>query len=224
MTEKLPAEKDVRDARKRGRPVQMCPQKRETLVLDCAIELLSERAPEDVTMADIARRANMSKRTLYSLYRSREELLGAGLARMSKALFRPLRLEERDAPLEERLRILLTFNPHREKPEVVIEMLRTVIAEARSYPELSRSLSRSGPAHAAGLVRDELARAVETGEVALSADEIAAAAELLVDMVVGNAIPGLLDPDRIPRSSEEQNIRRDRAIHIFLHGVCRGKA
>lgn len=218
MTEN-PPDADEQGGRKRGRPVQMCPRKRETLVLDCAMELLSERVPDEVTMADIARRAGMSKRTLYTLYRSREELLGAGLARMSRTLFRPLRLEERDAPLEERLRILLTFNPRREPPGVVIEMLRTVIAEARCYPELSRTLSRSGPVHAASLVEDELARAVEAGEVALHPDEIAGAAEVLVDMVVGNAIPALLDPDRVPRNPDEQAARRDRAIDIFLHGV-----
>ncbi|MGR3496265.1 helix-turn-helix domain-containing protein [Citreimonas sp.] len=83
MTEN-PPDADEQGGRKRGRPVQMCPRKRETLVLDCAMELLSERAPDEVTMADIARRAGMSKRTLYTLYRSREELLGAGLARMSR--------------------------------------------------------------------------------------------------------------------------------------------
>ncbi|MGR3496264.1 TetR/AcrR family transcriptional regulator C-terminal domain-containing protein [Citreimonas sp.] len=102
---------------------------------------------------------------------------------------------------------------------MVIEMLRTVIAEARCYPELSRTLSRSGPVHAASLVEDELARAVEAGEVALHPDEIAGAAEVLVDMVVGNAIPALLDPDRVPRNPDEQAARRDRAIDIFLHGV-----
>ena len=42
--------------RKRGRPVQMCQAEREALVLDCAIALLSEMGPEDVTMDDIAQR------------------------------------------------------------------------------------------------------------------------------------------------------------------------
>ncbi|MEY8842629.1 TetR/AcrR family transcriptional regulator [Cribrihabitans sp. XS_ASV171] len=188
-------------------------------MLDSAIELLSARAPDEVTMADIARHACMSKRTLYTLYRSREELLGAGLARMSKALFRPLRPDERDASLEERLRILLTFNPKREPPEAVIEMLRTVIAAARTYPDLARDLGRSGPVQVAGLVQDELARAARAGEIALDPVEIPAVSELLVDMVVGNAIPSLLDPERILRNPEEQAARRDRAIDIFLHGV-----
>ncbi|SDK04019.1 TetR/AcrR family transcriptional regulator [Aliiruegeria lutimaris] len=214
-----PAREEDESVRKRGRPVQMCQTEREALVLDCAIALLSEKGPEEVTMADIAQSAGMSKRTLYALYRSREELLGAGLARMSKALFRPLRPDERDASLEERLRILLTLNPGPEPPQVVIEMLRTVIAGARSYPDMGRSLSRKGPGQVASLLCEELVRAADAGEIELSPDEIPAAAELLVDMVLGNAIPCLLDPDRILRLPEERAARRDKAIDIFLNGV-----
>ncbi|WP_347309646.1 TetR/AcrR family transcriptional regulator [Defluviimonas sp. SAOS-178_SWC] len=205
--------------RRRGRPVQMDPAERETLVLDCAIELLSERGPDDVTMADIARRAGMSKRTLYALYRSREELLGAGLQRIGKTLFRPLAPEERDASLEERLRILLSFDTKMENPSVPLEMLRVVIAEARNYPEMSRSLSRTGPGQVCDMLCAELAGAVEAGEIALDPDDIPASAELLVDMVVGNTIPCLLDPERLLRLPEENAARRDRAIAIFLNGV-----
>lgn len=214
-----PAGCDERAARRRGRPVQMDPAEREALVLDRAIELLSERGPDDVTMADIAKRAGMSKRTLYALYGSREELLGAGLKRMSQSLFRPLDPDERGASLEERLRILLTFTPRVENPFVPLEMLRAVIAGAPNYPELGRSLSRKGPGQVADLLHEELARSAESGEIEIAPEEIAAAAELLVDMVVGNTIPCLLDPDRILLDPEEQAARRDRAIDIFLNGV-----
>ena len=197
----------------------MCPVERETAVIDCAIALLSERGAEDVTMADIAKSAGMSKRTLYELFTSREELLGAGLARMGAKLFRPLRPDERDASLEERLRILLTLNPSWEPPEVVIKMLRAVIAEVPTYPDLGRRLSRTGPGQVVDLLVEELSRAAETGEIELRADEIVPTAELLVDMVVGNTIPCLLDPDRILSLPEEQAARRDRALAIFLNGV-----
>ena len=116
--------------------MQMETAERESLVLDCAIALLSEHGPDDVTMADIAGRAGMSKRTLYALYGSREELLGAGLKRMSQSLFRPLDPDERGASLEERLRILLTFTPRVENPFVPLEMLRAVIAGAPLIPAL----------------------------------------------------------------------------------------
>ncbi len=206
-------------SRKRGRPVQMEASEREALVLDCAIELLSERGPDDVTMADIAERAGMSKRTLYELYRSREELLGAGLRKISNALFRPLHPSERNASLEDRLRILLTFDPKLEVGSVPLEMLRIVIASARSYPEMARNLSDKGPGQVIDLLCAELARSAETGEVNLRRDEIRTTAELLVDMVVGDIIPCLLDPERVLSLPEERAARRDRAIQIFLNGV-----
>lgn len=205
--------------RKRGRPVSMCPNARESAVLDAAIALMSECGPEGVTMTDIARRAGMSKRTLYALYPSREELLGAGLARISKSLFRTLRPEERASSLKERLRILLTFNPMREPPEVLLEILRLVIAGARTYPDLGRSLSCSGPKLIVDLVAMELREARSVGEISLAEEEIDRAAELLVDMVVGNTIPALLDPDCLLTDPTLQAERRDLALRIFLEGV-----
>lgn len=214
-----PADCDTPATRRRGRPVQMDAAEREALVLDCAIALLSEHGPDDVTMSDIASHAGMSKRTLYSLYGSREELLGAGLKRMSERLFRPLEPEERGASLEERLRILLTLTPAADNPEVPLEMLRVVIAKARQHPEMGRSLSRKGPAHVVGLLANELAQAADAGEIAIAEKDIPAAAELLVDMVVGNTIACLLDRERILRRPEERAARRDQAIHIFLNGL-----
>ena len=61
--------------------------------------------------------------------------------------------------------------------------------------------------------------AVASTEVASRLSRPPAAAELLVDMVVGNAIPALLDPDRVLRNPEEQAARRDWALDIFLNGV-----
>lgn len=213
------ADCDDRAARRRGRPVQMETAEREALVLDRAIALLSEHGPDDVTMSDIARHAGMSKRTLYALYGSREELLGAGLKRMSQSLFRPLEPEERGASLEERLRILLTLAPAVENPDVPLEMLRIVIAAARKHPAMGRDLGRKGPGHVVDLLAEELAQAAASGEIAICAADIPAAAELLVDMVVGNTIACLLDRDRVLRLPEERAARRDKAIHIFLNGV-----
>lgn len=213
------ADAEITPARRRGRPVQMCPQEREVLVLDCAIALLTERGAEDVTVADIAQRAGMSKRTLYGLYRSREELLGAALRRISDTIFRPLRPDERSATLEDRLRILLTFDPDMRAPELPIEILRIIVAEVRNFPDLGRSLSRKGPGQVATFLAEELARAAQAGEVDLDPDDIAPSAELLVDMVFGDTIHCMLDPDRIKQWPEERAARRDRAINLFLNGV-----
>ena len=216
---KDPANTEESRARRRGRPVQMDPAERESLVLEAAIGLMSDTRPDEVTMAAIAQRASMSKRTLYALYGSREELLGACLQQMGKSLFRPLRPDERDASLEDRLRILLTLNPSMENPQAPLEMLRAVIAEARSYPQLACSLGKNGPGQVVDLLCRELTAAAAAGDIALSTEDIPGAAELLLDMVMGNTIACLLDPDRMLRLPAERAARRDRAIAIFLNGV-----
>lgn len=134
-------------------------------------------------------------------------------------MFRPLLPEERNNSLEERLGLLLTFDRKRERPEVVIEMLRAVICEARTYPELGRTLTASGPGLVVDLVRKELTLAADAGEIELAADAIPSAAQLLVDMVMGNTIHCLLDPDHILPQIEQHEARRDQAIGIFLNGV-----
>lgn len=195
----------------------MEPAEREALVLDCAMRLFSEHGPDTVTMTDIARCAGMSKRTLYGLYGSQEELIGAVLSRMVATFFRPLHPGERDAPLAERLRVLLTFSPG--GGAVPLEMLRVVIAGARKFPETGRNLARMFPGAVAGLLGTELARGIEAGEIALTPESVPAAADMLLDMVVGNAIACLLDPDYMSTCPEEQAARRDWAISIFLDGA-----
>lgn len=216
---KDPADDQKPATRRRGRPVQMDPARRECVVLEAAAELLAECRPDEVTMTSIARRAGMSKRTIYGLYDSREELLGACLARMGGTLFRPLNPEERGATLEDRLRIILTMNSASTPPEVPLEMLRALIAEARSYPDLACGLSREGPGQVVRTLTCELSRAARAGEIALAEDDAEDAARLLFDMVMGNAIDCLLDPSRILRLPEERVARRDRAIDIFLNGL-----
>lgn len=207
------------NAPKRGRPVQMEPAEREAMILDCAIALFSERGPEDVTMADIANGTGMSKRTLYAFYPSREAMVAACLERIAGSLFRPLRPDEQSATLEERLRILLTFDAKLDSGAVPLELLRIVISEARNFPETARRLSQKGPMQVSGLLRNELFRAAGRGEIAIPPDQIPQAADLLVDMVVGNIIPGLLDPEGHSPGQDERANRRDLAIWIFLEGV-----
>ncbi len=205
--------------RRRGRPRVMESAEREDRVLDCAISLFSQRGPDDVTMADISRSVGMSKRTLYALYSSREELMAAGLERIVDGLFRPLDPDKCGGELEDRLRNLLTFDSRLGNQSVPLELLRVVIAEARNFPDVASRLSKKGPAQVSGLLCKELLLAAEAGEIAISPNEVPLAASLLVDMVVGNIIPRLLDPKSHFQSPNELASRRDLAIQIFLEGV-----
>ena len=213
-----PALSEAQTSRRRGRPVQMCPAEREALVLDCAIALLSERGAEEVTVADIAQRAGMSKRTLYEHFESHEALLGSVISRMGERIFRPLRPEDEGRSLTERLQILLTLNkpPGAEKSK--LEFLRTLIARAQTYPTLSRQLLENGRGRLIGHVSEELARASRAGEIELAPDAAALAAEMLVNLTFEDPVPRLLLCVDCDPSPEEMVRRRDLAISLFLHG------
>ncbi|WP_226623359.1 TetR/AcrR family transcriptional regulator [Alloyangia pacifica] len=205
--------------RRRGRPVQMDQETREELVLSTASQMIAERGLEDVSVAAIARQVHMSKRTIYTMFDSREALLGACFARIGQRIFRSRDSENSDAPLEERLRHLLTLNEEPTLNEAPLELLRAVITSAPTYPKLACSILESGALTLRGHIARELSEACKTGELALKPEDCDAAAEMLMDMCLGNGIHKLLDPERFCSSPETRAARRDRAITLFLDGA-----
>ena len=205
---------------RRGRPVQMDHAQRETMVLDAAAHLLTEKPLDEVTMSAIARRVRMSKRTVYTLFSSREALLGACLARVGASLFRPLEPEDHSKPLSDRLRKLLTVNRVPFLQAAPLEILRVVIAQAHTYPDLARNMTREGHDKLVQQVARELLAAERSGEVSLGATRADEAAELLVDMIFGGAVRYLLDPSRTMICEEDKAARRDCAISIFMRGLA----
>ncbi len=205
-------------ARRRGRPVQMDMAAREERILEAASSLLTEGGFDHVTMAAIARRAGMSKRTLYEHFESHEALLGSVISRMGERIFRPLRTEDEGRSLTERLQILLTLNKPPGAENSKLEFLRTLIARAQTYPTLSRQLLENGRGRLIGHVSEELARASKAGEIELAADSAALAAEMLVNLTFEDPVPRLLLCVECDPSPEEMAQRRDLAISLFLHG------
>ncbi|MBU2888641.1 TetR/AcrR family transcriptional regulator [Celeribacter halophilus] len=209
---------DCCPARRRGRPVQMDHDAREAAILDAAHELMMEQGFDRVTMAGIARRAGMSKRTLYEYFDGQEALLGQVIARLSASFFRPLPAEDADKPLAERLRFLLTFNKPHGTDQQKREFMRTIIARAQTYPTLARELVQNGHERIVGYVLVELRREIAAGRLRLTEDRAALAAKILVSMVFEDPIPCLLDAGRPEATPEQRAERRDLAISLFLNG------
>lgn len=209
--------------RRRGRPVQIDHETREAMVLDAVGELLMQCRLEDISMSGIARKAGMSKRTLYTIFASREELLGATFARIGQRIFRPLAPEERDLPLVERLDKLLTLNEMPQFEQGAVEVLRAVIAEAPIHPGIARQWDAEGRGALISYISAELACAAESGEVTLHEMTATEAAELLVDMMMGEVLHDLLIPNErhldACHAREDKQMRRRRAIRVFLEGV-----
>ncbi|MCA0964561.1 TetR/AcrR family transcriptional regulator [Salipiger bermudensis] len=209
--------------RRRGRPVQIDQETREAMVLDAVGELLLHCRLEDISMSGIARKAGMSKRTLYTIFASREELLGATFARIGQRIFRPLAAHERDLPLVERLNKLMTLNEIPQFEQGAVEVLRAVIAEAPIHPGIARQWDAEGRGALISYISAELAAATGNGEVTLHDLTATEAAEFLVDMVMGETLHELLTPGEARRAGcdarEEKQLRRQRAIRVFLEGI-----
>ena len=67
-------------------------EQRRLAILAAAAEVFTQRGFHGARTADVARRANISKRDLYAAFRSKEELLGGLIAEGAKAMTAPLSL------------------------------------------------------------------------------------------------------------------------------------
>lgn len=208
---------EIADTRK-GRPVQMGQEIREALILDAAETLLVEDGLKRTSMDAIARRAGMSKRTIYELFDNRDQLLCACIEQKCRAFLRPLETEMKRWPLDDRLRMLLCIKSAPTYEEASLELLRAIIAEARNYPWLAKATHQGGLLALQKLVSEELCSAIRCGEIAMSTDCATRAASMLVSMVFENPVAILLDRETFP-SEAERTARRDMAVEIFLKGL-----
>nr|WP_157973620.1 TetR/AcrR family transcriptional regulator [Tropicimonas sp. IMCC34043] len=220
MSCRCPESGNPKGPRRRGRPVQIEPERRQELLLTATAELLSERRLDEVTMTAVSDRAGMSKRTIYGMFDSREALLEAAITHVSRAIFRPLDDTARALPLADRLRRLMTVNTVPGAENYKIELLRTIITSAKAFPDLARRACDEGFGVLVRNIATEIDIGVRTGEIALPEDQIPLAARILVDMTFENPIPKLLRSDLShpdPACSAE---RRELAIAIFLRGLA----
>lgn len=199
-----------------GRPARFSAQERESLILDALESVIASSGLQGATVAAIAREAGMSKRTLYTLFPSRDAMFGAWVRRLRESVVHPLTPEERRLPLRDRLRRLLRSEAREGAEARRLLVLRSVIAEAPRHPDLAAAFRLQGPEAARCILEDELARACEAGE--LRAPDPAAAARLLFDMVHAGALDRLIDPEAPEEPAGEADRRLDLALDVFLDG------
>ncbi|WP_417260279.1 TetR/AcrR family transcriptional regulator [Celeribacter sp.] len=205
---------------RRGRPPQMCLAAREAAILRATAQLLLEIPFDDVTMSLVARTAGMSKRTVYEIFKSREDLLVRAVINLARTIFLPLKAEDAKRPLSERLSLLLRFNAPSGEDMNKLELLRSVIAKAQTYPVLAHELYTSGRGTLVGFVRAELESAIASGEISLPQGDIDMAVEILLDMALENPLTRLLQPHAQQPSDLEVERRREFAIAMFLRGIA----
>jgi AcrR family transcriptional regulator len=140
---------------------------------------------------EIATRARVSKRELYALVGSKQEMLGACIGERAGRLRMPADLpapHDREA-LAHTLSTLGTQHLREISDPAVIAVFRLAIAEAVRTPEVARALNTIGVEPSRAALREIMTRARSAGLVNGDPAEMA---EHFVGLLWGNLMTGLL--------------------------------
>jgi AcrR family transcriptional regulator len=200
----------------KGRPVVMEPQVRRKRILSALDDLFTEVGIEGMTMAAIARRAGMSKQTVYHLFENRDALFDAYLEQRFAHQDDGPGPGDTSGGLEERLRRLFRLGEPAEAWDLPIAMLRLAIAEAEHHPKLARRCLSEGTHSKQAMVKRELDLAVARGEITVT--DTTAAAALLLDMLHLPVLEALVTPNYKP-SVEAWEKRFTLGLEVFRNGI-----
>lgn len=160
-------------------------------ILDAAFSAFMERGFAETSTLEIATRARVSKRELYALVGSKQQMLGACIGERAKRLQAPADLPE-PHDRETLARTLVTFGTQllREVSDpTVIAVFRLAIAEAARAPEVAQALNSIGVETSRAALREILSRARSAG---LLGGEPTEMAEHFAGLLWGNLMISLL--------------------------------
>jgi AcrR family transcriptional regulator len=137
-------------------------------IVDAALEVFAEKGFAAAKLDDIARKAGVSKATLYLYFDTKEEIFRAvaWAAVASRLEAFESQAEKTDAPFAELAPRLLARAAGMMKGGRVPAIARMVIGESRNFPDLARIWHDDVVASVLGIVTGMIARAQACGEVA----------------------------------------------------------
>jgi len=198
----------ARSTSKAGRDAADEPPARER-ILEAAFSAFMESGFAEASTLEIATRARVSKRELYALVGSKQDMLVACIAARAKRLQAPADLPEpRDR--ETLAQVLTAFGAQllRETSDpTVIAVFRLAIAEAARAPEVARALTSVGIETSRAALRDIMSRAQSAGLLGGQSPELT---EHFAGLLWGNLMMNLLlrtvdrpDPREIARRAQD---------------------
>ncbi len=185
-------------------------------ILDAAAEVLGERGLA-APMEEIARRAKVSKQTVYNHYGSKIELVRALVERRVASITAPLRARGAEDRPEETLKAyaqtLLTVVSNKN-----YGLMRVTIQSAGDMPDLARAVFEAGPRHS----RAQLAAflEVETRAGRMKVDNPLQAAEFFGGMVMGHRQTKALLNLAPDLSDDEVEAAAAEAARVFMRAYA----
>ena len=163
-------------------------------ILDAATEMLAERGIS-ASMEELARRAGVSKQTLYNRYGCKAEIVRALVERRVNLIVAPLEAAEAlEHPQESLAAFARSMLTHLANP-ATSAMMRAYILGAADTPDLGRAVFEAGPETSRTRLAEFLQAEAEAGR--MQVPDPVQAAEFFAGMVIGgHQTAGLLGVDR----------------------------
>lgn len=200
-----------------GRPPATAGSAKQDAIVEAAAEIFLEQGFGNASMDEIARRAGVSKATVYSHFESKPALFGAIVQQRCQRTMSSMLSELSDRPVEETLTAL-----GRQFLDVLmmpgsLPLYRVVLAEAPRFPELGRIFYEAGPDRSAAALAQYLAGLAERGVLTVS--DPRRSAEQFLSAVLGHThIRLLLGVAVEPPSPAERAGSVAAAVSAFLDG------
>lgn len=207
-------------SRRGGRPSKADAEQLAHRIVDAATEQFFTLGYGATTIEAIARRAKVSKRTLYHRFEDKAALFSAVVHRTIERMRPPADVPLlRGADLAENLRGLANLVLHAALSAPAIQLHRLIIAESSRFPNLAAAVNNEGASEEAiRLIAGLLEREARAGNLRL--DNPTFAAQQFLQMVI--SVPqrramGL----GMPMNAEALEAWARDVVNLFLNG-CRG--
>jgi AcrR family transcriptional regulator len=145
-----------RRRRKEARPAE---------IIKAGLAEFAEHGFAGARLDNVARRAGISKGTIYLYFDSKEALFEAALASLTSGLFERAAADiSLDGPMEGALRAILTRIYGAIATSDLPVLIQIIIAEGRRFPHITELYHRTVVAHGRKLLGTIVARGIEGGE------------------------------------------------------------
>jgi AcrR family transcriptional regulator len=184
-------------------------------ILEAAFTAFTGRGFAETSTLEIATRARVSKRELYALFGSKQEMLIACISERAKRLKVPADLPEPGdrAMLAHTLSSFGAQLLRETSDPAVIAVFRLAISEAVRAPEVGKMLNDIGIETTRGALRELMTRARAAN---LLAGEPAVLADHFAGLLWGNRMLGLLLDTAARPAARESVARAEAATEAFL--------
>jgi TetR/AcrR family transcriptional regulator, mexJK operon transcriptional repressor len=204
-----------------GRAPASKPTAKQAAILEAATEVFLEQGFGNASMDEIARRANVSKATIYSHFDSKHALFGAIIQGRCANTPGTLLDPADDRPPEETLTVLARRFLESAMVPGSLQLYRVVLSEASRFPELGRVFYETGADCVAGELASYFEDLMARGVLAVRDPRVAA--EQFIGIALAQThVRLMLGIGRCPSPAECDVLARD-AVRLFLDGARAGR-